>query len=496
MELVDKDQNIFTFEFEASKLQIAEYLAIPVINVMPVESSGYKLFSNLMEFLYPQSDVEWNARLEKAQESNPLLDSRSFIHHLINDFGSTFKTRAVSIGGPGFDNASNISIEEVKLAVKAIKPLQVQSFGTVDLLAPNLYAEQILAVYNQFDGEMSSYTSNRRNISTLLFENYPGLLHSPLVNPCSLDVLDKIDKRMFSIPPRVVDMYCRMDDDNTHHFRLDNHPGKTDLKEYSKTKKNGTRFLDATSLKFSLKTGTEDFESSCQYNFANISSVSPLVNADTLKYRAGNAVVREVEHGGDRPVDVEQDVPTGKYYSVTIPVKEPIDFTTKKSDEGYVIFISLSLILDPRYEKTITAHPHCPVAYPFPTPAPPTPPSTTPPPDNATNPDYIKWRVEYPDKKSEWRSGAKDYASMYASYVPSGDSTIADQYYPLTCLDSNTSLVLASRIAKRKSSSIVCGVISRLSCGPMIQSLIRPNSPSTTTLVLGSLSLEIPREEW
>ena len=41
----------------------------------------------------------------------------------------------------------------------------------------------------------------------------------------------------------------------------------------------------------------------------------------------------------------------------------------------------------------------------------------------------IRWRNgRLPKLKRELRSGAKDYASLYASYVPREDYTIADQY--------------------------------------------------------------------
>ena len=114
----------------------------------------------------------------------------------LKDHATTFKSHAVSMTGLSFSTSSNISIEEVKHTFEPILKIKQQDFGAVDLLAPSLFADQVSSVYTQFMGESTSYPSNGRNIDNLLFKNYPGLPDQPLVNQCSLDVLDKIDKRI------------------------------------------------------------------------------------------------------------------------------------------------------------------------------------------------------------------------------------------------------------------------------------------------------------
>jgi hypothetical protein len=324
--LTDENSKSTTFRLNASPAQASEYLALNNIQIKPVESAGIKLIDDLVDFiLLPLDSKEFEKRLDIAKIENFDLGVDEFLSSIVYDLSSRFRTCAVSLDASPFPSSSNIANDEVTKAVSCILQLQQQKFGLVSKLAPSLGSESILPIYNQFDGEISSYLSNRRNIDRLLFENYPGLVGNPLVNPSLLSTLAIIDKKICYIPPRSVSLWCMNAAGVVgHSFPLECTKGtkeKTNLTTYSLTKQNGTCFLDVRKVSLSLSGSVVSVEGKSGYNIVNESSVAPLINAKTPRYAAGVVVLRDA----------------GNEFEITIPIRIHLDFTTPKSDTGYLL---------------------------------------------------------------------------------------------------------------------------------------------------------------
>jgi hypothetical protein len=312
------------FVFDASPAQAETYKSLGDVKILPVESSGFSVIIDIVEFALLPFDIEncykslSNAR-EKEDDFG--MSMESFFAKTIGDFEPRFRTVAVSLNSTTFESSSNVAIEEVKKAASSIECIQKQGFGVVQIIAPSLGSDNIDPIYNQFNGEVSSYLSNRRNIDRLLLDNYPPVLANPLVNAVCTETLSKINKRNCYIPPRHVKFACALADGTTGpNFRLAEADGKGNLAAHSLVKRNGTRHLGVREVTLTLTGQQVCIPSTTNYNLCNESSVAPLVNVDTTKYAAGTAEVRD----------------TGSKYSVNIPIRLHVDFTTKKSDSGFV----------------------------------------------------------------------------------------------------------------------------------------------------------------
>lgn len=346
IELTDATSSDSTiFRIKVSPAQASEYLSLRKIEIKPVESAGLKLVDDLVDFiLLPLDQSECAKRLKAAQTENIDLDIDDLLSSNVVDLGSRFRTCAVSLDASPFPSSSNIAIDEVSKAVSCIEQLQKQKFGLVSKLAPTLGSDNILPIFNQFDGEIKSYLSNRRKIDCLLFENYPGLFGNPLVNPSLLSTLAIIDKKICYVPPRNVYLSCGNAAGAVgRKFPLASTDGKTDLSKHSITKQNGTRFLDVRNVSLSLNGKEVLVVGKTNYNVVNESSVAPLVNAETPRYAAGDVVLRD----------------TGDEFEISIPVRIHLDFTTPKSDKGY-----FSLLTSSRYSETFTVLAHRPILDP------------------------------------------------------------------------------------------------------------------------------------
>jgi hypothetical protein len=312
------------FTFVASPAQAAEYHSLPLSKILPVESSGFALILDIVAFvLMSMSAAEREKNLRNARkEANDVdMSMDYFFAQSISDFEPRFRTCAVSLNSSPFASSANIAIEEVKKAVSSIERMQTQKFGVVGKLAPSLGSDNILPIYKQFEGEISSYLSNKRDINRLLLENYPCPSASPLVNECCLSTLAKINKKNCYIPPRHASFACGVAGGTVGaSFRLSVPDGKVNLADHCLLKANGTRHLKVKNVSLTLSGQEVSVDSKTTYKFVNESSVAPLVNADTPFYAAGNAEIRD----------------TGKEYLIDIPIKIHNDFTTKKSDSGYI----------------------------------------------------------------------------------------------------------------------------------------------------------------
>ena len=297
------------FKFEASSSQAAEYQALSGVKILPVESSGFSLIVDIIDFiLLPLDTAKSNKALFAACDEPHELDlsMESFYANTISDFSARFRTVAVSLDSTTFETSSNVAIEEVKKAYSFITKIQEKGFGVVGNLAPSLLSDNIEPIYDQFKGEISSYLSNKRNINTLLLENYPCSSASPLVNEVCIATLGKISKSNCYIPPRHVALTCRLADGSAGVCtRLEKRDGKPNLLGQSILKPNGTRLLDVKTVTLTLNGSEVAIPSKTRYNFCNESSVAPLVNAETAKYAGGIVEVRDL----------------GPAYSIVVPIK-------------------------------------------------------------------------------------------------------------------------------------------------------------------------------
>jgi hypothetical protein len=325
MVVKDSLEKVSKFAFAASPSQAAAYRCLNAIKILPVESSGFALILDVVDFiLLPLDSSLCEKKLnEKRLKSEDFdLSMEQYFRNQVSEFAPRFRESAVSIDSSAFDKSSNVANEEVKKVVAWIRRLQEQKFGAVNIIAPSLGSENILPIYDCFDGEIKSYLSNHRNIHRLLLDNYP-VFTDPLVNPCRLETLRDIDKKNFYIPPRHASFECAIGDGSDgERFKLEtlNPHEKVNLFDHSLEKGNKTRHVDVKRIV--LKVNGEDVTSdSCtNFNIANESAVGALVNAETAKYSPGNVEVRDL----------------GTEYDIGIPVKVHADFTTAKSPSGYV----------------------------------------------------------------------------------------------------------------------------------------------------------------
>jgi hypothetical protein len=324
VDLTGLDNSVTSFTFEASPAQAVEYEALSNVCVYPVESSAFTLILDLADFiLLPTDPSECNKRLVNARKENLDVSMDEYFKASVSDFASRFRTCAVSLDGTSFSTSSNIAIDEVDKAVSFISTIQTQSFGIVKRLAPSLGSDSVLPVLSQFQGEISSYLSNRRGIYRLLLENYPVSYNNPLLNPCQQSTLEKISKKVCYIPTRHIALGCRdSSGENCVTFKLaSSKQEKLNLLDRSITKENGRRILDVRKVFLTLNGVEFEAATKSKYNFVNESCVSPLMNAKTVRYAAGTAIVTD----------------KGTHFKVSIPIRIHNDHTTTKSTEGYLV---------------------------------------------------------------------------------------------------------------------------------------------------------------
>jgi hypothetical protein len=302
--------------------------------VVPAISSGLQQIQLIMEFtsFLMKSEDDKQSLLDNHFEKNPecLFDIEEFVKSKIDDILGGFSSLGVSIGNAtAFPKGSNVKKVEVERSLLHVKSLEQSNVGIFSRLAPSLKATQVAEVVKRFSGTVKSYISNRRDINKLLFQKcFSSDSRNALFNPFRVSVMAEINQHMLYIDPVDVLLCVEMEDGVIKDVELLKNGVKPDLSLFSRTKENGTKYLDIKRVKICTKrtnnrnsTFADFWNRPFEYNLANESALNPLLNPDAVVYNAGFVSVRKV----------------GSEYALDIPITAHLTITAPKTDSRYEI---------------------------------------------------------------------------------------------------------------------------------------------------------------
>jgi hypothetical protein len=341
--LTDSDGNSKQFSITVAAQQAYLYLLLSgKVFVVPAVSAGVAQLESIVEFTtFVMSDEgdqiqSLESHLEKNEDCEFNLEE--FNLSKVDDIIHGFSSFGVSINNStAFPKGSNVRKVQVERALAHMISLQSNEVGILNNIAKTLKATQTQHITKLFVGEQKSYVSNRRDLDKQLFrEFYSPDLNNALLNPMRRSVIVEKDKKMFWIEPVDVVLSVEMEDGEMKEVQLKTGSVKADLATFSRTKDNGSKYVDVKGVK--LCTGRDEarkgnyevfFDHRLEVNLANSNVANPLVNPDGMVYHAGFVSICLVN----------------SKYEINIPVKEHLAISTPRAESVYA-FCHLHFIVD------------------------------------------------------------------------------------------------------------------------------------------------------
>jgi hypothetical protein len=241
-----------TFSIIVSPQQAYLYLYMSDnVYVVPAISAGNAQIVGILDLVHSvmMSEEDLQEQVEKKREDNPDITEELLLLTKVDDIIGGFSSLGVSIGNKAaFAKGANIKKVQLERALIYLSSLQTTQVGIFSLISPNLKATQVIEVVSQrFVGEIKSYISNRYDLAKLLIKScYSSDSSNALLNP-----IRKEGKRKNILYMDTNDVFLVVETDGgvRQDVQLSCSSIKTDLSVFSRTKSNGTVYLDIKAVK-------------------------------------------------------------------------------------------------------------------------------------------------------------------------------------------------------------------------------------------------------
>ena len=185
------------------------------------------------------------------------------------------------------------------------------SFGLFTQVSPNLDSLAIHALLTDVTGKVKSHLTKKYDFRSLFYTNFTGTSENGLYLHFNVDSQQRLSDSLVHFPYSHMSLVVIGFTEPVAHFGT-----KKDLKVLGTRKANGQLALKVDAITLKSKGYDLKFPLSVEYLFANSHAVSPLVNSETLEYKAGDVTLRKL--------------PNGKW-KAHIPIFIDLDFVTPKA---------------------------------------------------------------------------------------------------------------------------------------------------------------------